>query len=97
MDTDDDKDLKPPLSNVTNSAINTAQGTTGSTPVKVKDEIKEEPMDVEPSSKSQFEPRKCPEKQIISPKNHAATSPDDFPTKGFASTHLENAQMATAR
>ena len=51
MDTDDDKDLKPPLSNVTNTTVNTSSGVNGttnssSTPMKLK-EIKEEPMEIE--------------------------------------------------
>ena len=57
MDTDDDKDLKPPLSNVTNTTVNTSSGVNGttnssSTPMKLKEEIKEEPMEME-MSKSQ--------------------------------------------
>ena len=57
MDTDDDKDLKPPLSNVTNTTVNTSSGVNGttnssSTPMKLKEEIKEEPMEIE-ISKSQ--------------------------------------------
>lgn len=52
MDTDDDKDLKPPLSNVTNTTVNTSSGVNGttnssSTPMKLKEEIKEEPMEIE--------------------------------------------------
>ncbi len=51
MDTDDDKDLKPPLSNVTNSTVNSAvpsaPNNTNLTSTKVKEEIKEEPMEIE--------------------------------------------------
>lgn len=58
---DTDEDLKPPLGNVTNTAVNApnsnANGTSNSTssaaPLKMKDEIKEEPMDVESAKTAQ--------------------------------------------
>ena len=57
MDTDDDKDLKPPLSNVTSVTVNTTtpsiNGPTNSTPLKVKEEIKEEPMEIENTKTNQ--------------------------------------------
>ena len=60
MDTDDDKDLKPPLSNVTSATVNTTTpsingptNNSNSTPLKVKEEIKEEPMEIENTKTNQ--------------------------------------------
>ena len=74
MDTDDDKDLKPPLNNVTSVTVNTTTpsingptNNSNSTPIKVQEEIKQELMDIENTKASQ-------EKKNSSDKDKRTTS-----------------------
>ena len=79
MDTDDDKDLKPPLTTVTsvtgNATTPSSNGTScnnNSAPVKVKEEIKDEPMEVEVTKTTQEK------KGFVDKDKRTASSPADY-------------------